>query len=139
MTPKLIARVSEPTQAIAHTGHGFELAAGDYPHVDIDGARDRGELFLRLPNGNLLCASADDPNITLHGVVATENLGSRIAVWLAADGKQYGPDIDAQIRMARALTAVVDLHVGCRNCNEGRPCRDVFVIAEALNLVETED
>ena len=84
MTPKLIARVSDPTQAIAHTGHGFELAAGDYPHVDIDGARDRGELFLRLPNGNLLCASADDPNITLHGVVATENLGSRIAVWLAA-------------------------------------------------------
>lgn len=67
-----------------------------------------------------------------------ETLGSKVAGWLLTADEAYGPDMEEQIRIAKALTAVVELHYGCRHCGEHRPCREIVVIAEALGLVEVE-
>lgn len=59
---KTIAVVSEPTQALSHSGCGCLLPAGEYEYVDIDGAD--GVRYLHGPDsGDLICVAYPDPNI----------------------------------------------------------------------------
>lgn len=59
-----VAIVSADTAAIAHTGRGRVLPAGRYEAHDIDGAAERGVVYLTGPDGDLVCISAQDPNVT---------------------------------------------------------------------------
>ena len=60
------AIVSHETTAIAHTGRGFRLPAGTYQVADLDGAAERGELYLFGPdNGDLVRVNPHDTNISI--------------------------------------------------------------------------
>jgi hypothetical protein len=61
------AIVREPVTAIDHTGHGVRLAAGEYEVVDIDGAAERGEMYVKDRTGDLICVNPRDPAITVGG------------------------------------------------------------------------
>lgn len=60
------ATVSAETTVIAHTGQGVRIQPGTYEVVDIDGATERGFVYLSGPDdGALVCADLYDPNITV--------------------------------------------------------------------------
>lgn len=58
--------MSTETTVIHHTGHGLRLQPGTYAVADLDGADERGELYLiDSGSGELLRANPRDPNITI--------------------------------------------------------------------------
>jgi hypothetical protein len=59
------ANVTADTTVILHTGRDGTLPAGRYEVAELDGLRD-GELFLTGPDGELVKADPDDPNITIE-------------------------------------------------------------------------
>ena len=63
------AIVRQPTIAIAHTGNGTTLPAGTYEVAELDGAAERGQMFLIGPGGLLVQVDPRDPNITIEGAL----------------------------------------------------------------------
>lgn len=59
------AIINTATTALHHTGRGVQLPAGSYPVVDIDGAADRGVLYVTGPDGNLIGLNPTDPAVTV--------------------------------------------------------------------------
>lgn len=62
---KRFATVSQETTVITHTGHEGRLPAGRYEVADLDGTKERGELYLVSPDGKLVRADPGDPLITI--------------------------------------------------------------------------
>lgn len=61
------ATVSSETTVILHTGRPGTVPAGRYEVAELDGHRpENGSLFLTGPNGDLVRADLDDPNITIQ-------------------------------------------------------------------------
>jgi len=63
-----IAIIAAPVWALKGSGSGFELAAGEYETVDIDGAGPGVQWLTAEPHG-LVCVSASSANISYR----TEN------------------------------------------------------------------
>ncbi len=61
--PTLIGIVSEETTCITPSGRGGRIPAGAYPVVPIDGADEKGEVFLEV-GGELVAVSNTDPLVT---------------------------------------------------------------------------
>lgn len=63
------ATVSANTTVILHTGRPGTVPAGRYEVAELDGHRiENGSLFVFGPNGHLVRADLDDPNITIEEV-----------------------------------------------------------------------
>lgn len=61
------AAVSADTPVILHTGRPGTLPTGRYEVAELDGHRiENGSLFVFGPNGDLVRADLDDPNITIE-------------------------------------------------------------------------
>jgi hypothetical protein len=59
------ANVTADTTVILYSGRGGTLPEGRYPVAELDGLSD-GELFLTGPDGELVKADPDAPNITIE-------------------------------------------------------------------------
>lgn len=58
-----IAIVAERTTGLSGAGRGARINPGVYEVVEIDGAEDRGEVFIRA-RGGMVALSSTDPAVT---------------------------------------------------------------------------
>lgn len=61
-----IAVITATSRAIAHTGKGVDLPPGRYGVAELDGAAERGQVYVHGPNGWLTLINRNDPNITIE-------------------------------------------------------------------------
>ncbi len=58
--------VHAATTAIAHTGSAVQILPGRYEVVEVEGATERGELYVTSTAGTVVRVDPNDPNITVR-------------------------------------------------------------------------
>jgi hypothetical protein len=61
-----VANVTAPSLAIAHTGRATTLVPGRYEVAELDGAAERGEVYVHNLDGALVRINPGDRNITIE-------------------------------------------------------------------------